>query len=117
MLRVNRDEFTSQKEEVGADQSSSIGFGATISSPYLHAWALEEVSKNLKPGAKVLDIGSGSGYLCAAFSVLTKPGMVIGVEHISELVDKSILNLSKSFREELNEKQIQIECRDARETV
>jgi protein-L-isoaspartate(D-aspartate) O-methyltransferase len=36
-----------------------------------------------------LDIGSGSGILCAYFSILAKSGQIIGVEHIPELADAS----------------------------
>ena len=40
----------------------------------------------LTPGANVLDVGSGSGYLCAAFYEMTgRQGRVVGVEHIPEL--------------------------------
>jgi len=41
------------------------------------------------PGAKVLDVGCGSGYLCAAFYEPTKTkdgtAKVIGIEHIPQL--------------------------------
>jgi len=57
----------------------------------------------LKPGSKVLDVGSGSGYLCAAFYELVKTPekktCVVGIEHIDELVEWSIGNLRKSFAE------------------
>lgn len=33
----------------------------------MHAHAVETLAPFLKPGAKVLDVGSGSGYLCAVF--------------------------------------------------
>ena len=49
----------------------------------------------LKPVARVLDVGSGSGYLCAAFyEMMDKQGTVIGIEHIQELVDQSLVNLN-----------------------
>lgn len=48
----------------------------------------------LVPGAKVLDVGSGSGYLCAAFYEMTdRQGTVVGIEHIPEISDLSIQNL------------------------
>ena len=40
-----------------------IEYGATISAPHMHAMALEYLKEYLKPGNKVLDVGSGSGYL------------------------------------------------------
>jgi protein-L-isoaspartate(D-aspartate) O-methyltransferase len=33
----------------------------------MHAFCLEWLADSLLPGNKVLDVGSGSGYLCAAF--------------------------------------------------
>ena len=37
----------------------SIGYSATISTPQQHATVLELLVPHLKPGSKVLDIGSG----------------------------------------------------------
>jgi len=52
----------------------------------------------LVPGAKALDIGSGSGYLCAAFyEMMDRTGKVVGIEHIKELSDESVENLSKHY--------------------
>ena len=36
----------------------------------MHAYALEVLKDKLKPGAKVLDVGSGTGYLTACFAVM-----------------------------------------------
>lgn len=44
-----------------------IGFDATISAPHMHAYALELLQEKAKPGAHVLDVGCGSGYLTASF--------------------------------------------------
>lgn len=49
-----------------------IGYGATMSSPQSHAQALELLSDHLKPGARVLDVGSGSGYLTAVMAFLVQ---------------------------------------------
>lgn len=63
----------------------------------MHASACESLLSFLKPGAKVLDIGSGSGYLTHVFAELVKPGgKVIGIEHIQELVDLAEKNMAKS---------------------
>jgi protein-L-isoaspartate(D-aspartate) O-methyltransferase len=63
----------------------------------MHANACESLLTHLPPGAKVLDIGSGSGYLTAVLANLVGPtGTVIGIDHIQPLVDMSIANLSKS---------------------
>ncbi|KAG8744890.1 hypothetical protein FRC10_009260 [Ceratobasidium sp. 414] len=49
---------------------------------------------------RVLDVGSGSGYTCAIFHHLVNPtgsegGQVVGIDHISELVDWSVENLKR----------------------
>lgn len=36
----------------------------------MHAYALEALSDKLVEGAKVLDVGSGSGYLTACMAVM-----------------------------------------------
>jgi hypothetical protein len=38
-----------------------IGYGQTISAPHMHATCLELLEPQLRPGARVLDVGSGSG--------------------------------------------------------
>jgi protein-L-isoaspartate(D-aspartate) O-methyltransferase len=52
------------------DHPLPIGHGATISAPHMHASALELLKDNiLKPGdVRVMDVGSGSGYLAACFA-------------------------------------------------
>jgi protein-L-isoaspartate(D-aspartate) O-methyltransferase len=57
----------------------------------MHAYCLEWLNDKLTNGAKVLDVGCGSGYLCAAFYEMTKnPNSqgrtsVVGIEHIEPL--------------------------------
>jgi len=78
------------------DAPQSIGFGATISAPHMHAYALEWLSNHLKPGARVLDVGCGSGYLSACLAhMVGNEGMVYGIDHISELVQCSKDNISR----------------------
>jgi protein-L-isoaspartate(D-aspartate) O-methyltransferase len=63
----------------------------------MHASACESLLSYLNPGAKVLDIGSGSGYLTHVLAELVKPGgRVIGIDHIQELVDLATKNMAKS---------------------
>jgi protein-L-isoaspartate(D-aspartate) O-methyltransferase len=51
-------------------------------------------------GAKALDVGSGSGYLTACMAHMVGiHGLVIGVEHIPELVEISINNVQKDHPE------------------
>lgn len=64
-----------------------------------HAHAAEHLLPFLHPGAKVLDVGSGSGYLTAVLHYIvssddpSKPGKVVGIDHIPELVQSSVQNL------------------------
>lgn len=79
------------------DNPQIIGFGATISAPHMHASAAESLLPYLHPAARVLDIGSGSGYLTAVLANLVGPlGRVVGVDHIQGLVDLANRNLAKS---------------------
>lgn len=79
------------------DAPQSIGFSATISAPHMHASAAESLLPFLRPGARVLDVGSGSGYLTHVLANLVgSEGRVVGVDHIQELVDLATNNMSKS---------------------
>ena len=68
-----------------------MGFNIVISAPHLHASVQEYSLPHLNPGAKVLDVGCGSGYLCAAFYEHVKDTKnlnrccVVGIEHIEPL--------------------------------
>jgi protein-L-isoaspartate(D-aspartate) O-methyltransferase len=75
----------------------------------MHAYALEILKENLKEGGKALDVGSGTGYLCACFAMMVgKRGKVVGVEHIDDLVKKSINNLNNWNSDMLKYENIKI---------
>jgi protein-L-isoaspartate(D-aspartate) O-methyltransferase len=79
------------------DSPQPIGHRATISAPHMHANACESLLTHLQPGAKVLDVGSGSGYLTAVLANLVGPsGSVVGIDHIQPLVDMANTNMAKS---------------------
>ena len=93
MSQVDRRDFVSPHTPQRAAYSDcplSIDFNVTISAPHMHAMCMEWLEHKLIPGAKVLDVGCGSGYLCATFYELTKQEQadgsfkahVIGIEHI-----------------------------------
>ncbi|CAF3547970.1 unnamed protein product [Rotaria sp. Silwood1] len=116
MLKVDRADFTDQKFDVYSDRPQPIGYAVTISAPHMHGFALEILKKNLQPGAKVLDIGSGSGYLTACMAHLVRPnGKAIGIEHIQELVDKSIRNINKHNKKLFHEGLLEIHKGDGRQ--
>jgi protein-L-isoaspartate(D-aspartate) O-methyltransferase len=69
----------------------------------MHAHAAESLLSYLPPSSprplRVLDIGSGSGYLTHVLAELVPDNAkVIGVEHIKELRDLGEANMSKSER-------------------
>ncbi|EFE37745.1 hypothetical protein TRV_07584 [Trichophyton verrucosum HKI 0517] len=90
-----------RSERVKNAMLKSIGYAATISAPHMHAHACEYLLPFLRPGARVLDIGCGSGYLSHVFAELitdapASDGCVVGIDHIQGLVDLSLKNLAKS---------------------
>ncbi len=64
----------------------------------MHASAAESLLPYLsRPDARILDIGSGSGYLTAVLAaLLPERGHVIGIDHIQGLVDLANNNMAKS---------------------
>ena len=52
-----------------SDRPLPIGYGQTISQPYIVALMTETLE--MEPGAKVLEVGTGSGYQAAVLSELT----------------------------------------------
>lgn len=88
-----------------SDSPQAIGYSATISAPHMHGHACEYLLPFLGPDSRVLDVGSGSGYLTHVFANLitdsSSPstgadGCVIGIDHIQGLVDMSRNNMAKS---------------------
>ena len=73
------------------DRPLSIGFGQTISQPFIVCMMLQALE--LKGNEKVLEVGTGSGYVAALLSKLAK--RVITVECINELVKSSSSLLTK----------------------
>ena len=68
------------------DVSLPIGFGQTISQPYIVA-RMSEILRNGQPLQKVLEIGTGCGYQTTVLSKLAKE--VYSVERIRPLVMKA----------------------------
>ncbi|KAI9791038.1 MAG: hypothetical protein M1835_000582 [Candelina submexicana] len=95
MLGVDRAHYS--PSAAYQDSPQSIGFSATISAPHMHAAASESLLPFLTPNSKVLDIGSGSGYLTHVLANLVAPtGTVVGIDHIQGLVDLANSNMGKS---------------------
>ncbi len=68
------------------DQPLPIGHGATNSQPWTVQFMLDLL--RVPEGARVLDVGSGSGWTTALLAHLTGPGgSVLGVDVVPELVE------------------------------
>jgi protein-L-isoaspartate(D-aspartate) O-methyltransferase len=76
------------------DRPLSIGHGQTISQPFTVAFMLEELRP--RPGERVLDVGSGSGWTTALLAhIVGTEGSVWGTEILPELVVFGRRNLAK----------------------
>ena len=107
MLQIDRAHFC--PSEPYRDCPQSIGHSATISAPHMHAAACEALLPFLGEGVRVLDVGSGSGYLTCVLAGLVvgtgggggiggggDGGLVVGVEHIEALRAMGEGNTGKS---------------------
>ncbi len=108
MERVAREYFipADLRELAYEDRPLSIGFGQTISQPFIIALMTQALE--LKGNEKVLELGTGSGYQTAILAELA--GNIISVERIPELVKSA-----KKRLEHLGYKNIEI--RLAEETI
>ncbi len=95
-LNVKRELFIPEQLQADAyyDGALPLGFGQTISQPSTIAIMLEMLK--VEKGFKVLEVGSGCGYVTALLSELVGlEGKVFGMEIVPELVEISKKNLEK----------------------
>ncbi|KAJ2080134.1 hypothetical protein H4R24_003302 [Coemansia sp. RSA 988] len=113
MNRVDRGHFS--RYNPYEDSPQSIGFGATISAPHMHGYALEHLQEYLKPGMNALDVGSGSGYLVACMAAMVgKDGHVVGIDHIPELVQGSQVALEEHYADWVKSGRVKVVTGDGR---
>lgn len=93
MGRVPRESFVPQELRAAAyeDRPLGIGFGQTISQPFIVALMIQALE--LRGGEKVLEVGTGSGYVAAILARLA--AQVITVECIPQLAESSSLVLER----------------------
>ena len=93
MRRVPREAFVSQEQYHAAyeDRPSSIGFGQTISQPFIVALMVQALE--LRGDETVLELGTGSGYEAAILAELAQK--VVTVECIPELAESARQVLDK----------------------
>lgn len=85
MLEVPRHRFVSKEQQAFAyeDQPLPIGYGQTISQPYIVAFMIEALQT--APSDRVLEIGTGSGYAAAVLSQVVAE--VYSIETVRPLAD------------------------------
>ncbi|XP_065205946.1 protein-L-isoaspartate(D-aspartate) O-methyltransferase-like isoform X2 [Planococcus citri] len=114
MKQVDRGNYITHNPYM--DSPQSIGYGVTISAPHMHAYALELLKDKLVSGEKALDVGSGSGYLTVCMALMIGAnGKAIGIDHIPQLVNKSIENVQKDKPELLSSGRLKLLAGDGRE--
>lgn len=82
-----------QQAVAGVDRALDIGHDSTCSQPSTVVRLLELL--DTRPGDRVLDLGSGSGWTTAMLAALVAPGgSVVGVEIVPALVERGRVNLA-----------------------
>jgi len=93
MTRVPREEFVppDQRQWAHDDRPLPIGYRQTISQPYIVAFMTQALG--LTPEAKVLEVGTGSGYQAAVLAELADT--VYSIEIVPELAELARETLSR----------------------
>jgi protein-L-isoaspartate(D-aspartate) O-methyltransferase len=131
-----RDEFA--QNDPYEDSPQYIGYYATISAPHIQAMCAELLRSHIgRPGARVLDVGSGTGYLTAIFAKLGEFTLqlsdatediaaptpattrallprVFGIDHVRPLVEASLQNIRLSNPELIDEQRVAFKADDGR---
>lgn len=96
MGQIPREEFVPHEARVVAYQDApvEIGYGQTISQPYMTALMAQEL--NLQGDEAVLEVGAGCGYAAAVLGALAQ--RVTSVEIIGPLVAQARENLRRTGR-------------------
>jgi protein-L-isoaspartate(D-aspartate) O-methyltransferase len=93
MEEVPRHEFVPSEARANAyaDHPLPIGFGQTISQPYIVAFMAEQLS--LESADRVLEVGTGSGYQAAVLSRLVT--QIFSIEIVDELILRATSDLKR----------------------
>jgi protein-L-isoaspartate(D-aspartate) O-methyltransferase len=92
MAKVQRQQFVAKELAASAyeDRPLPIGFGQTISQPFIVAFMTQELKP--KPTDRVLEIGTGSGYQAAVLGELVKE--VYTIEIVRPLAQRAAVVLN-----------------------
>ena len=93
--KVRRENFVPPNLVAHAYEDTALQLekGATISQPYTIAFMLSLLELSENKNQKILEIGSGCGYVLALLSQITRAAEIFGIEIISSLANKSKRNL------------------------
>jgi protein-L-isoaspartate(D-aspartate) O-methyltransferase len=92
MLSVPRHEFVPDKRaNAYADFPLPIGYGQTISQPYIVAFMTEQL--HLRPRSRVLEVGTGSGYQAAVLAEIAAE--VYTIEIVAPLAEEAAARLQR----------------------
>jgi protein-L-isoaspartate(D-aspartate) O-methyltransferase len=93
MAKVPREEFVPSESRVASyeDGPLPIGYGQTISQPYIVAFMTEQLRP--KPSDRVLEIGTGSGYQAAILAELVSD--VYSIEIVEPLAKNAEATLQR----------------------
>mmetsp|Transcript_2204 Transcript_2204/g.5456 ORF Transcript_2204/g.5456 Transcript_2204/m.5456 type:complete len:231 (-) Transcript_2204:115-807(-) len=109
MLSTDRRGFVLQGASAYSDSPQPLGHKATISAPHMHAHALGLLAGHLKPGARALDIGCGSGYLSVCMArMVGETGRVVAIDYLAPLVEMATANVQAADAELLRSGQLSI---------
>jgi len=105
MARIPRHLFVEERlrERAYADYPLPIGDGQTISQPYVVALMTEAL--RLRPGDRVLEIGTGSGYQAAVLAEIVKDVYTIEIR-------KSLADMSEKRFREFGYKNVKVKYAD-----
>lgn len=97
-LKIDRAIFVPRERHQLAyqDAPQPLGYDVTISASNVHTIMLEALYSKIPKGGRVLDVGSGSGYMLAMFAEITGPeGKLAGIDFIPEIAKMGVENLKK----------------------
>jgi protein-L-isoaspartate(D-aspartate) O-methyltransferase len=118
MRAVDRGRYSTDPRLAYEDTPHGIGQGQTISAPHMHAMALEVLKDNIPVGGRVLDVGSGSGYLTACFAEMVgENGRVLGIDRVPDLVKWAKSNIQRDKQGWLESGRIEIRLADGWRTL
>ncbi|MCX8163621.1 MAG: protein-L-isoaspartate O-methyltransferase [Candidatus Micrarchaeota archaeon] len=97
-IKTDRKNFVlkEHKDLAYIDCPLAIGYGQTISAPHMHALVLEELELLENKKYKILEIGTGSGYLTALIKQLCLKSTIFSIEKIEQLCNFALENLKKA---------------------